>query len=1088
MDVRSVGPNARWHDALDTSRLLMRRRYFPAALKHLEDLERELAGQQVEPRVWYRLYAQRATCLFHMYDSASAIASGRRALEHQPHGVEALRILTQASLELRQPAEALVYAQEAVTHHPDDVHGWIAMAHVSASTEGQSELQPPAAVNSSHDYQVALCGIDAQYGRWQELLERTAPLLAGGPRDTELLFFRAQALHNTAEQGPPDARTRREDAIRLLNELIERVNDPANDLTRVALVVRTLTHMALDHDAEAEADVTLALERYGDKPDVLRIAAIWRGRQGDAAAVLQVLRHPVVDREPALLILRAQALMSSDRDAARRTLNEALRLLPPEQRDDDFRLRSAMVALDLEQTAVARELLDGIVVAQSPGQLHIALGQLAVAEGRFADAEAEFEAAAVLKPSMRSEFMTSLAFALSAAGDRGAAVRILRAVGDGLPDGAQSPFLRLLFAEGDFQTAASVIDRGLRQTPRPTWALGHGAWLAQRQSNPEGAHRLYAELDARGALPTDGRIQMTLCLVQLGRTEEARSQLENLRASRDLTGMQLMQVAELLSMIGSADAAIPLAYRAARLLPDDPDIQRAFAILAMVGGRKTVAPEQVRPDTHVVLRNAAGVRRRYTVLSDEPIDPQRHEITVDDARARGLLELKLGDVRIDNEGHGYLEERWTVERIAPAAVAAAHEVAETFPERFRDQPFFVRAFQFSEGTLTEFLPFIQSMEEHRKHVTNLLTLYREQAMPLGVMAQWLSVSIADLVEDFRREPLVGELYVEWADQPGREAARQTAAQAKALVLTHSALATAQQLELLPLLPRGYTLVAPTSLVLELRSQLDAATQDVVEGRDRLMPDAALGFALRRVEEGDATLTKRRDDLRALLAWVEANVRQDPRPPDTLGVSDSEREDLRNTFGASSFDALALVPHLSAPLYADDLGLRRFATATASCSTVTLLEALNDRGVLAAPERNELLLKLVLQRYVTIPPRSEVLLLALNRPTLTAADLERVFDLLKNPLLTLAEAADVGAAVIRGAREGMFRQHRTRDVARLVLRSMMKGFKGAAAPIALRRAAEPRLQFFPEDLQELRAVCAHATASALSLPTKTSESA
>lgn len=204
------------------------------------------------------------------------------------------------------------------------------------------------------------------------------------------------------------------------------------------------------------------------------------------------------------------------------------------------------------------------------------------------------------------------------------------------------------------------------------------------------------------------------------------------------------------------------------------------------------------------------------------------------------------------------------------------------------------------------------------------------------------------------------------------------------------------------------------------------------------------------------------------------------------MSDSERADLRNRFGASSFDALALVPHLSALLYADDLGLRRFATPTASCSTVTLLEALTERRVLAAAERNELLLKLVLQRYVTIPPRSEVLLLALNRPALTAVDLERVFDLLKNPLLTLAEAADVGAAVIRGAREGMFRRHRTRDVVRLVLRSMMKGFRGAAAPIALRRAAEPRLQFFPEDLQELRAVSADAAASALSLPTKTSE--
>src|SRR5207244_6546581 len=138
---------------------------------------------------------------------------------------------------------------------------------------------------------------------------------------------------------------------------------------------------------------------------------------------------------------------------------------------------------------------------------------------------------------------------------------------------------------------------------------------------------------------------------------------------------------------------VPRVYRAARPMPNEPKVERAFSRLGVTAGRNWPIPSAVAADTHVILRNAAGKTRSFTSLSDRPVEAQRGEMSVDQARERGLVGMKLGDEQIDNPGRGYLEERWSVVRISPAAVAAAHDVLEHFPERFPGEPFYVRAFQ-----------------------------------------------------------------------------------------------------------------------------------------------------------------------------------------------------------------------------------------------------------------------------------------------------------------------------------------------------------------------------------------------------------
>lgn len=1078
-DVRPVGKNARWHDQLDFSRTLGMRQQFIPMLTHLAQLERDLTGQDSGPRVWYRLYAQRANAELHQSNPSGAIESARRALDSVPDGVEALHTLTSAAIDLGRTEEAMNYARQSVDSHPENEQAWISMAAACAAT-GQPSPEPPIPIAASRRFRIALCALEVQAGSWQRVVDLTGKLIAEGREEHELLLWRAQALHNTAEEGAADGRTRRLDAVRLLTELIDRVGDPSSDVTRMALVVRGMARASLGQTDLAAEDASVAQQHHPDAPDVIRLAVLLQNRIGDRKEALELLRHPAVDRDPALLVLRAQALAPDDRSSAQRALDMALALLPAATRDPDFRMSAAIVAIDLGNAALAGELLGGL---EAPGgQLHIARGLLAVAEGRYEEGEREFRAAADLRPDRRAGTLTALAFELLDAGAREHGLRVLEDLGEELPREARRRYVRALLDHGAFDRASNVIERALRETPPPAWALADAAVLALRRADPEGAVGFFQALDERDELAIDGRIRLVMALIQLGRIDTALPHLDRLRGDQALSDVQLMETAELHAMIDRSDVAIPLAYRAARLAPGDPKIQRAFAGMTVMGARNWPSPDEVGPDTHVILRNEHGSTRSYTILSEPPIDLQRGELTVDEARNRGVLGMRLGSVQVDNIGAGYLEQHWTVIRITPAAVAAAHDVAEHYVERFPDEPFFMRGFQLSEGSITEFLPFIRSMEENRAHVTNLLRLYLDQVVPLGVLGDRLNTGIADLVEALSSDPLVGKLHVEWIDAAGQHAARTAATNANALVLTRSALATAQRLDLLSVLESTYELVAPTSLVIEVREEAKKALKEVDEGRQRMIPDPAVGFAMREVPAGDPTLVARRESVSALLAWLESGkVRHVPRPASTVGPADSELEQLREPFGPSSFDALALTRAHEGLLYADDLGLRRFVAPSESCSSLTLLDVLLEREQLTPARRDELLLDQVLRRYVTVRPTADLLLLALRRPTLSAGELVTVFDLLAAPVLTLREASEIGATVIRRALDAPIWRPSTSAVTRLILRSMAKTFGSARAAIALRRETAPKLQFLPDELAAVAETCAEAIAKSTQLP-------
>jgi hypothetical protein len=191
--VQPGGPDARWHGELEFTKRLLDRRQFSPVLGLLDDLERNLQGENPEAAVKYRLWQQRAVAQLAMGRHADALDSARTALTFDADGVHAMRVATSASLLVGDLEAATSFANAAVERHPQDARAWAAQAEVAAHT-GAGYPEPPAVVAESVDYRESLVEIAAHRADWDLVLRLTEHLLNDGDRSAVVLFYRAQGL------------------------------------------------------------------------------------------------------------------------------------------------------------------------------------------------------------------------------------------------------------------------------------------------------------------------------------------------------------------------------------------------------------------------------------------------------------------------------------------------------------------------------------------------------------------------------------------------------------------------------------------------------------------------------------------------------------------------------------------------------------------------------------------------------------------------------------------------------------------------------------------------------------------------------
>jgi tetratricopeptide (TPR) repeat protein len=1074
--VRALSPDERWLAELDFVRQLLERRHAGAALSILEQVSNDLRSQRVDAEVRYWLARHRATALLQLSRPGDALTSARQALDVKPDGPEALVSASIAALQLGDIPAARRYADDAIASAPESAKAWGAVAQVNAAT-GVDLREPPGSVASSSHYRTVLAEIATVRGDADRALELTGLILEGGERPPEVLVLRATALLELGRDATMADIRENAEVERIASEAIEELDD-VHPFKAKALVLRAAAKRAAGRLDEADADLQLAASVEPDDPDVVRNLAALRLQAGDDDGALELLHRPVASNDALLVAVRAEILARHGRhDEAARDLERGLGLLPDAHDPDAARFALADAALELEDVEGAARALDGLSEpARERPIAAVFVGRIAFARGNMEDAIASYRDGAERAGAMRDAFLTELAVALVRVGRHAEAAAVFNEVpAAGILEEARRAYVLALMRIKDLAQAQEQIDVLAGSGPLPAWALGVAVDIALAREDQDAAIAHLTELVDRGHATQHVRIVLAHQLIEARRLEDAAAQVEALMAAGMMAAEERMQMAELLRELGRGPEAVDQAFTAFREARDDPRMHRALAGMVFASRIDIPPLDGVGPDTHVRLRDEHGEERSHTILAEPPYHPGQNEISVDDARTLGLLGKRQGDVVIEHEG-SWQAKRWTVEEIIPAVVHYARDAIAQYGQRFPGEPFFATAVHVGDGSAPgDYTRVIQALGERRAQVEETIGLLREQVVPLGMVVRILGGSISDLMDTLVAAPdQLAPLWVEWDDAGLQAWSVDQARGANEVVIARSSLKTMFDVGIADTVRAGYHLVAPSSLLDELRSEVAEARDQVEHGRGTMI-GGDIGIRIDDVAPGDPQLVERLRKREGMLNWVTAQVRIEARPLEWIKPEDSSPTALRQMVGKSSYDALVLATHLDATLYADDLGLRRLALTDRrprSFATISLVPVLAERGLVDGATRDRLVIALAIRSYVAVPPSSGLLIGALHAtPALSASDLARVFASLGRPGANPAESARIVGLVCRAAATESVRIVSAERVAELSLEALASRIPKPLAATLVEHAAAETLALLPRDLDAVRRACA-----------------
>jgi tetratricopeptide (TPR) repeat protein len=1031
-------------------------------------IEADARGKDVSPSVWYRIHQHRAAALLLLHRGAEALASAQRALDIDAKGIHALLTASHAAVQLGDLAAAQGFLARAIEIDATNADVWAAKVQVDAM-QGVPPSDPPASVAASDAYQLGLAQIAANAGEWTEVVRRTRHVVAIGKRNVKVLFLLATALAALAEQ--EDSVSHRNEAEEFASEALAELADDH------PLAVRFLTMRAELRRERGDAqgcgdDLARARELNDRDPDALGRLAQAQLRAGQAAYAVQTLATKETEEYPMLLITRAQAYVRLNEVArARQDLEGAVARVADAPDPDACRLFAAETAVLMKDIELAQRLLDDITTAGLAPEMRAVLrGRIAFVRRDAAAMEAAFRDATGTAPALKVKLLSELAQRLVRLDADREAVTVFEEIGlDALPVELHGDYAGALVASHDLVPAAKIVDEAMTLPTPPEWALRIAAEIAARRGDASGAVELLRRVAALHPDDLDLTFELARRLLMMREHAAALPHIDALVAqAATLDPPRKINLAHLLKEVGRRDEAITIGFAAYRAAPQDAAMHRAFGNLLILDPQPIRHLGMVTADTYVKLRGDDGEEREYVIYAEPPIDPRSHELLLTQAESAGYVGKRVGDVIVQHAGT-WQEQRWTVEEILPAVVYVFRDIMAEYEKRFEGEPFFVRVFKMAdEPSVKDFAPLVSQLHARKTRAETVFKIYRESVLPLGFAAGMLGVNVADAMAGAMTADL-GPLAVEWFDSEGHDASRAVARTATDVVLTRSALETLVHLNLLDSARAQFTLIAPHSLLVALERELLDAEEKCASGQRTLWSGDA-GLRADEIPADDPSLRATVERTRRLVEWARANVRAEFRPLETIDAPESEEEQVRQTIGSDSMDAVKLTQHLDVAMLADDLGLRRFVPRGGrghTFSTVSLLYALAERGAITAAERDRLLLRLVKRRYTLILPTRSLLTAALHPSESSAALAREAFALLGGPALDLPATAAIAAEVLRDVALAPLQVAGIVQVVTLALDGMSQRWPAKMCGYALTNAAASQLALLPTQMKEVR---------------------
>jgi tetratricopeptide (TPR) repeat protein len=1064
------------HRRLDVSRDFLNGGRALEGIACLDHLEHYISTSKIDPTpaVQFRILCQRAAAALQLDNAPEALRLAQRALDYEPERIEAAMLAANAAAASSDVETAQRFVDRALKVAPHHAGAWGLAQHLRA-VRGDAPTQAPPEVAEHPDYLLSILETAAMQGNHAKIKATVQELFQRGHRPPEALNHLAAALVESVIEGSDADGGALVEAQRVLSEVVESLHE-RDPRRRRALTIRAGAHLLSGRKKEADADLSQLKSLGLDDADLVNNLAVRRLHEGDPAGALIELQRPIVEKNPRLLLLRAQIyLQTSKRDLALRDFESASALISDSSPAEWLALQ-AEAAFDLGDPARAERilaLLGDRTATEAPALL--TKGRIAFQRGDVDGGVSCFRDAARSRPPQRQAILIELGGRLRRLDRFGEAIAVFsEAGGVELPDHGLREYAAALNSAGQLKEAQALVNALAGRGPLPEWAVNVALQIAITSGDVEAAiTHLRTVIATRPDARAEARVTLARQFAMIGRDADALGEIRATLAEDGLRPVDRMQVAQILNHLGHVSESLDQAVLAYREDRGHQEINRILIHIALTirSDYKPFAPvDVVGPDTHVVLTGKDSTRE-YTIWAAGPISAQNFELPLSEATRLGLAGKAVGDQVIMRPGD-ISEEVFLVTEVGSAVLHTINEALKNFEKRFPDDTS-IRGFKAPDGeSVGDWGFIISTLEERRKARTYVFETYRERAFPLGWAATMLGTSVRDVMAtlSFSEPPLAG-IATEWNDANEQSISCRVAHDATCLVLSQSALETASRLGVLELVRGRYELVTPHMLAGVLAQ---AAHDDAEEARKgaATFSGSDRGPEMRSLEAGHPLLVAKAEQSAKYLSWCKENTKVKPRPLQFLKTA-PESDRMREMIGEESWDSLELALDGGIPIWCDDLGLRRTAIdgkVALGTSTISILRELRDAGTLSEADYLKNLQTLVQQRYLGVLPSVTLLAGGVSRyGEIGRSGVASVLGTL-TAIPDVSSAAEMLAHVLRVSATASVEALPIEDLTQMGLEALNGRWPRQICARQLRAAAQKVLSLLPLPLLAIAKVC------------------
>jgi len=925
----------------------------------ISQLYKRAEAVNVSESILARIANNWGLCLLENGDLEQASEKFALAVDHDPTNHLMLANLSQAHLRLGKIPEAQAAIEKARDLNANDVHVLNVYGDYLVKS-GQKHLFPSvfAELELVQDESVEWQVVIAQLHFDADDVSGAKTILRGIPNPgnerievKELLSrvliedVRRQVQRNPelAKDLPAEVRAQISDAQELLDDLIIACKGHESKRTRMALRInRASTRALLEQWEESLRDYDEVLAEEPNNQNVMkaRLMALIGAKRFDEA--IEIVNQ---QSEPLLAFALVQSLVDAGlADQAIKVLEplevsesddalERLRLLVTawKQLSKPEQVSSILMTLESEFPDNANALFQRAEYAYDVGQPQEAVQLLKAALEKATD------------PKWRNFAALNLANLLLRAGEYEEAIDVLESAGYQQDDLLHRKYAAAMHFAGRSDKAFEMIEANLERWKRDLDIVGILVEILEAIGDFSRAIQFANVLISGSPTHTGYKLMLARLQPALGFYESAQETIAAIDTEKALSRAEfIVPLAFQCRCLGLVDQAIEFIYRAREKHFSNPDVHQAYITLflslpAEHSARKS--PETVAVG-NVVTFTQDGTKHTYLIKPGPDADLRSGELPAESHMAKLLLGKKVGEevvvkdqrlekssVRIDSilTKYGY------------ALGESLNKFSTWFPERADIQ----------KGDISQIEAIAQEIEKNRNRLDMILTFYRNNQMPAGMMAKLVGTTLP-------------QLWLDVIDSPGMDF-RMSLGSFDDLTPQHEAVSTVQSVVLdttavlsvalleieAPLRLSFKRLLVAGSVLAELEA---AIQQESMDAKSQLPEHISAG---EKIQQRRALL--KRAQAFALSLEVHGT-------PELLSEPAAKAKAVYGKTGAASF---LLAQRETCSIYSDDLPFRlviRNEHGIKGFCTQTLLTRLTVLGAIAPDQYSLLISKLLAHRY------------------------------------------------------------------------------------------------------------------------------